>query len=58
MSNNNKTIIQCDFDGTITDDDVSFLILDAYAGGNWRQLFKDYEDGKISVGHFNEAAFS
>lgn len=58
LSNNIKTIIQCDFDGTITVDDVSFAILDKFADGNWRQWFKDYEDGKISVGRFNEQAFS
>ena len=58
MSENNMTLVQCDFDGTVTEGDVSFLILDAYADGNWRQLLKDYEDGKISVGRFNEAAFS
>ena len=53
-----KTLVQCDFDGTVTKGDVSFLILDAYARGDWRQLFKDYEDGKITVGRFNTEAFS
>ena len=58
MTKGTKTLVQCDFDGTVTEQDISFLILDSFAGGNWRQLFKDYEDGKISVGHFNTEAFS
>ncbi|MFC1932479.1 MtnX-like HAD-IB family phosphatase [Chloroflexota bacterium] len=53
-----KTLIQCDFDGTITEEDVSFTMLDAFADGDWRQLFRDYEEGKISVGRFNTAAFA
>ncbi len=53
-----KTLVQCDFDGTITEADVSFMMLDAFAGGNWRQLFRDYEEGRITVGDFNTKAFS
>jgi len=53
-----KTLVQCDFDGTITEEDVSFLILDAFATGDWRQLLADYREGKISVGYFNMKAFA
>lgn len=53
-----KTLIQCDFDGTITQEDVSFLILDAFASRDWRQLLTEYREGKISVGHFNTKAFA
>lgn len=53
-----KTIVQCDFDGTITDKDVSFLLLDAFADGNWRQLLEDYRGGRITVGAFNREAFA
>ena len=53
-----KTLFQCDFDGTITQEDVSFLILDAFANGDWRQLLAQYREGKISVGHFNTKAFA
>jgi len=53
-----KTVIQCDFDGTITVEDQSFLLLDAFASGDWRQLLKEYRGGKISVGHFNTKAFA
>jgi len=53
-----KTIVQCDFDGTITRQDVSFLILEAFADGNWRQLLDEYREGRISVGIFNTRAFA
>ncbi len=58
MSEVTKTLVQCDFDGTITEEDVSFLLLDAFADGDWRQLFREYEKGKISVGRFNMKAFA
>jgi 2-hydroxy-3-keto-5-methylthiopentenyl-1-phosphate phosphatase len=53
-----KTVIQCDFDGTITDKDVSFMMLEAYAEGDWRAMLKEYRGGKISVGRFNTEAFA
>ena len=53
-----ETLVQCDFDGTITEEDVSFMLLDAFAGGNWRQIFSQYQEGKITVGDFNTRAFS
>ena len=28
-----KIVLQCDFDGTIATEDVSFLLLDAFVGG-------------------------
>ena len=53
-----KTLVQCDFDGTITLEDEAFLLLDAFADGNWRQVLTEYREGKISVGHFNTRAFA
>jgi len=53
-----KILIQCDFDGTITEEDVSFQLLDAFAQGDWRQLHRDYEADRISVGRFNREAFA
>ena len=53
-----KTLVQCDFDGTITRQDISFLLLDAFAGGDWRQLLAEYREDKISVNHFNTYAFA
>lgn len=52
-----KTIVQCDFDNTIAEKDVSFLILDAFADGDWRQFLKQYREGKIPVGVFNAQSF-
>jgi len=53
-----KTLVQCDFDGTITEEDVSFFLLDAFAQGDWRRLLRDYKEHKISVGEFNTKAFA
>jgi len=53
-----KTIVQCDFDGTITEEDVSFLLMDAFTDGNWKQLLNECREGKISVGFFNTKAFA
>jgi len=53
-----KTVVQCDFDGTVTFEDVSFAMLDAFARGDWRLLLHDYESGRITVGQFNREAFA
>ncbi len=53
-----KTIFQCDFDGTVTHEDVGFPLLDAFADGDWRRLLADYQQGRISVGNFNTSAFA
>jgi 2-hydroxy-3-keto-5-methylthiopentenyl-1-phosphate phosphatase len=54
---NIKTLVQCDFDGTLTEEDISFLILDAFAEGDWRSILEQYKNGSISVGNFNTRAF-
>ena len=51
-------LIQCDFDGTITEEDVSFALLDAFAQGDWREWFQHYRQDRISVGEFNTRAFA
>jgi 2-hydroxy-3-keto-5-methylthiopentenyl-1-phosphate phosphatase len=53
-----KTLVQCDFDGTITEEDISFLLLDAFAQGEWRRVLRKYREHKISVGEFNTRAFA
>jgi 2-hydroxy-3-keto-5-methylthiopentenyl-1-phosphate phosphatase len=53
-----KTLLQCDFDGTITEDDASFLLLDTFAQGDWRRSLRDYKEHRISVGQFNTRAFA
>jgi 2-hydroxy-3-keto-5-methylthiopentenyl-1-phosphate phosphatase len=37
---------------------VSFLLLDKFADGDWRQLWRRYETGEITVGVLNSSAFS
>ncbi len=34
------------------------MLLQAYADGDWRQLLREYHQGKISVGRFNTDAFA
>jgi len=53
-----KTLVQCDFDGTVTEEDTSFFLLDAFAQGDWRRLLRKYKEHKISVGEFNTKAFA
>jgi 2-hydroxy-3-keto-5-methylthiopentenyl-1-phosphate phosphatase len=53
-----KIAVQCDFDGTVTMEDVSFMMLDRFACGDWRKINDEYAAGRISVGRFNEDAFA
>ena len=53
-----KTLIQCDFDDTVTYKDISFFLLDAFAGAEWREHLEKYQDGKLTVGEFNRLSFS
>ena len=53
-----KILVQCDFDGTITEEDTSFFLLDAFAQGDWRRLLREYKEHRISVGEFNTKAFA
>ncbi len=41
--------IICDFDGTITDDDVAVAMLTAYAVGDWQRSYHEYLDGKLPL---------
>jgi 2-hydroxy-3-keto-5-methylthiopentenyl-1-phosphate phosphatase len=51
-------LIQCDFDGTITVEDMGFYLLDTFAKGDWRQWLEQYHSGQITVGEFNSRAFA
>lgn len=53
-----KAVVQCDFDGTITEDDASFHLLDAHSSGDWRRLLHEYRERRISVLDFNARAFA
>jgi 2-hydroxy-3-keto-5-methylthiopentenyl-1-phosphate phosphatase len=52
-----KTAVQLDFDGTVTEEDVSFLLLDKYVGSKWRKHLEEYSSGDITVGAFNKKVF-
>jgi 2-hydroxy-3-keto-5-methylthiopentenyl-1-phosphate phosphatase len=52
-----KIAVQLDFDGTVTQEDVSFLLLDTYVGSIWREHLKEYTEGRIPVGTFNKRVF-
>ena len=52
-----KTAVQFDFDGTVTVEDVSFLLLDTYVGRVWRTYLDEYESGRMTVGAFNRWVF-
>ena len=58
MKKAQKTLVQCDFDGTVTIGDVGFMLLDGFASGEWRQWEEKYAAEKISVGRFNKEVFS
>jgi 2-hydroxy-3-keto-5-methylthiopentenyl-1-phosphate phosphatase len=51
-------IVQCDFDGTVTVEDMGFFLLDAFAKKEWRDWLELYRRDKISVGEFNSRAFA
>ncbi len=53
-----KTLVQCDFDGTITEEDMGFLLLDSFASKDWRRLLTEYREDRMSVGRFNTKAFA
>ncbi len=52
------TVVQCDFDGTITLRDVSFMLLDAFADGDWHKVHDEYHAAHMTVGEFNNRVFS
>ncbi len=53
-----KTLVQCDFDGTITEEDMGFLLLDSFASEDWKRLLTEYRQDRMSVGYFNTRAFA
>jgi len=51
-------IIQCDFDGTITRNNLSILLREKYACGNWRKIDVDYLHGRLTVEQSNQMQFT
>jgi 2-hydroxy-3-keto-5-methylthiopentenyl-1-phosphate phosphatase len=52
-----KTVIQLDFDGTVTLEDIGFILLDTFAGNTWHPYLVEYNSGKMSLGAFSKKVF-
>jgi 2-hydroxy-3-keto-5-methylthiopentenyl-1-phosphate phosphatase len=51
-------IIQCDFDGTIIRNNLSVLLREKYAHGDWQKIDSDYLHGKLTVEQSNKLQFA
>jgi len=51
-------IIQCDFDGTITTNNISLLLREKFAIGNWRKIESDYLGGRLAVEESNKRQYA
>jgi len=51
-------IIQCDFDGTIINNNLSTVLRENFAPRNWQDIESDYMEGKISVEQSNKLQFA
>lgn len=50
--------VQCDFDGTITEEEVSILLLERFAEGDWKQWDDDFYQGRMSVKECTKRCFA
>ncbi len=50
-------IIQCDFDGTITRNNLSVLLRQRFARGDWQKIESDYFDGNLTVEQSNRLQY-
>lgn len=53
-----KTLIQCDFDATLTIGEVSHTLLEHFAEGDWKSIQARYYGGKITVEECNTWQFA
>jgi len=51
-------IIQCDFDGTIIKNNLSILLREKYACGDWQKIDSDYLRGHLTVEQSNKLQFA
>ena len=51
-------IIQCDFDGTIIRNNLSILLREAFAQGDWQGIDADYLRGRLTVEQSNRLQFA
>lgn len=45
--NENRTLVLCDFDGTVSVKDIGFNLLTHFSGGRWEDLDRDFVAGRI-----------
>ena len=50
--------IQCDFDGTIISNNLSVLLREKYACGDWQKIDSDYLHGHLTVEQSNKLQFA
>ena len=51
-------IIQCDFDGTIIRNNLSALLRETFAQGDWQKIESDYLQGHLTVEQSNKLQFA
>jgi len=51
-------IVQCDFDGTITMNNLSVLLRENFAPGSWREVEKDYVNRRLGVEESNRRQYA
>ena len=51
-------IIQCDFDGTIIKNNLSVLLRETFAQGDWQSIESDYLLGQLTVEQSNRLQFT
>ena len=51
-------IIQCDFDGTIIRNNLSVLLREKYARGDWQKIDSEYLHGQLTVEQSNKLQFA
>jgi len=55
---NKLMIIQCDFDGTIITNNMSLLLRERFAPGDWRKIESDYLARRLTVEESNKRQFT
>ena len=51
-------IIQCDFDGTVTTNNLSVLIREKFAPSEWQNIESDYVKGRLTVEQSNRVQYT
>ncbi len=51
-------IIQCDFDGTVTTNNLSVLLRERFASYGWQEIESDYVSGRLTVEQSNRQQYA